>query len=98
MACCSGNWWGDGTSRNDVSPYECSGTPGPLEGSLNIRTGTHRFGTSRHFTLKDELTGHWMASLPYLRLQQSLQKTTPSGLSQQHDTELNMYLQVSSSL
>ena len=21
--------WGDGTSRNDVSPYECSGTPGP---------------------------------------------------------------------
>jgi len=23
------SWWGDGTSRNDVSPYECSGTPGP---------------------------------------------------------------------
>jgi len=22
-------WLGDGTSRNDVSPYECSGTPGP---------------------------------------------------------------------
>jgi len=22
-------WWGDGTSRNDMSPYECSGTPGP---------------------------------------------------------------------
>jgi len=22
-------WWGDGTSRNDVSPYECPGTPGP---------------------------------------------------------------------
>jgi len=21
--------WGDGTSRNDVSPYECSETPGP---------------------------------------------------------------------
>jgi len=24
-----GNGWGDGTSRNDMSPYECSGTPGP---------------------------------------------------------------------
>jgi len=24
-------WWGDGTSRNDVSLYKCSGTPGPLE-------------------------------------------------------------------
>jgi len=23
-------WWGDGTSRNDVYPYECSWTPGPL--------------------------------------------------------------------
>jgi len=22
--------WGDGTSRNDMSPYDCSGTPGPL--------------------------------------------------------------------
>jgi len=88
--------WGDGTSRNDVSPYKCSGTPGPQinrpmwrnvpgsihpchyalcttfrlvkndrdismrghcvsgtihlgdQGSQNIRTGTHRFGTSRH--------------------------------------------------
>jgi len=26
-------WWGDGTSRNDVSPYECSGTSGPLDES-----------------------------------------------------------------
>jgi len=91
--------WGDGTSRNDVSPYECSGTPGPQinrtlwhnipglthpcyfdhiyvlyhayndrdvsiqghcvsgtidlgdQGSQNIRTGTHRFGTSRHPTI-----------------------------------------------
>jgi len=22
-------WWGDGTFRNDVSSFECSGTPGP---------------------------------------------------------------------
>jgi len=93
-------WWGDGTSRNDVSLDECSGTLGPLnetsrkhkvpalihpcyfaptktycimpydrdvsikghcvtrkdsiadKGFQNIRTGTHRFGTSRHPTDK----------------------------------------------
>jgi len=92
--------WGDGTSRNLVSPYECSGTPGPQmnrplwhnvpelihpchfasyntfrlvqndrdvsmqghcvsgslhlgdQGSENIRTGTHRLGTSRHPTVQ----------------------------------------------
>jgi hypothetical protein len=27
-------WWGDGTSRNDVSPYECFGTSGPHTMSL----------------------------------------------------------------
>ena len=25
------NWWGDGTSQNDVFTYEYSGTPGPLD-------------------------------------------------------------------
>jgi hypothetical protein len=91
-------WWGDGTSPNDVSLYEYSGTPshqinrpgtqhvprmihpchymrdtihicdkndrdvsmqghfvsGTIhlgdQGSQKIRTGTHRFGTSRHPT------------------------------------------------
>jgi len=98
--------WGDGTSRNDVSPYECSGTPGPPnessrkhkvpdlihpchfaptktycimhidrdvpikghcvtrdysfgdQGSQNIRTGTLRFGTSRHPTLLGSVPMH----------------------------------------
>jgi len=30
-------WWCDGTSRNDVSPYECSGTPGPIDESSPIQ-------------------------------------------------------------
>jgi len=68
--------WGDGTSRNNVSPYEpchyalynmfwliqnysdismqghcVSGTINlGDQGSQNIHTGTHRFGTSRHPT------------------------------------------------
>jgi len=98
-ACYMSFWWGDGTSRNEVSPCECSRTPGPQinrplwynvpaliypcnyafcntfirvqnardvsmqgqcvsgtihfwdQGSLKIRTGTHRFGTSRHPTV-----------------------------------------------
>jgi hypothetical protein len=97
--------WGDGTSRNDVSPYDCSCTFGPQinrplwhnvprlifpchyalyntfrlvqndrevsmqghcvsgtihlgdQGSQNIRSGTHRFRTSRHPTFEGYYNG-----------------------------------------
>ena len=39
-------WWGDGTSRNDVSPYESSVTPGRLDESSrkpNVTMSLHIF-------------------------------------------------------